>query len=311
MKQNLLLMGPLHAPTLEHLQTTYTTHRYDQAADKEAFLADMAPKIAAIATRGDYRLDGGIMEKLPNLKLIASFGAGYDGLDAAAAARLGIAVTNTPDVLSDCVADTTFALILATVRRIVEYDRYVRAGKWLGGPAPLTDKVWGEKLGILGLGRIGLAIAERAKGFKMDIAYHNRRRRDDVPYRYYESPLELAKNVKILVLMTPGGTGTKEIVDKRVIDALGPEGYLINVSRGTTVDEAYLIEALREKRLAGAGLDAYLDSPRVPEALMRLDNVVLMPHVGSATKYTRDAMGQLVIDNLAAFFAGEPLLTQV
>lgn len=304
-------MGPLHAPTLEYLENTYTTHRYDQAADKAAFLADMAPKITAIATRGDYKIDGQLMAQLPNLKLIASFGAGYDGLDAAAAASLGIAVTNTPDVLSDCVADTTFALILATVRRIAEYDRYVRAGKWLTGPAPLTDKVWGEKLGILGLGRIGLAIAERAKGFKMDISYHNRRRRDDVPYRYYESPLELAKNVKILVLMTPGGDGTKEIVDKRVIDALGPNGYLINVSRGSTVDEAYLIEALHQKRLAGAGLDAYLDSPRVPEALKHLDNVVLMPHVGSATKYTRDAMGQLVIDNLAAFFSGKPLLTQI
>ncbi|MDR1535256.1 MAG: 2-hydroxyacid dehydrogenase [Planctomycetota bacterium] len=311
MKHDLLLIGPLHAPTLKYLEENYNTYRYDQAGDKDAFLAAMAPRITAIATQGDYRVGEDILGGLPRAKLLASFGAGYDGIDTEAAARRGVAVTNTPDILSDCVADTVFALILAVVRRVVIYDRYVREGRWESGPAPLTGKVWGEKLGILGLGRIGLEIAERAKGFRMDIAYHNRRPRPDVPYTYYASPVELARNVAILVVMTPGGDDTREIVNRGVIDALGPNGYLINASRGSTVDEAYLIEALRDKRLAGAGLDAYLDSPRVPKELIALDNAVLLPHVGSATKHTRDAMGRVLIENIAAFFANKPLPTPI
>jgi hydroxypyruvate reductase len=311
MKPYLLLIGPLYAPTMELLAREHTLLRYDEAENKHKFLMECAPLVRAAATRGDYRIDRSLLEQLPRLEIIASYGVGYEGIDVAAAAELGIAVTHTPDVLTNCVADTAFALILSTVRRIASYDRYVRAGRWESGPAPLTGKVWGERLGILGLGRIGREIALRAEAFRMDISYHNRHRRSDIAYRYFDNPVDLARNVDILVVVTPGGPGTHHIVDRHVIDAIGPSGYLVNLSRASAVDETYLIESLKCERLAGAALDAYVDSPRVPEELMALDNVVLMPHVGSATLHARNAMGQLVADNLSAYFAGRPLLSQV
>jgi lactate dehydrogenase-like 2-hydroxyacid dehydrogenase len=310
-KPNLLLIGALYGPTMAQLDAAYNVHRYWEAADKPALLKQIAGDCQAIATSGGHGLSADVVKALPKLKIVASFGVGYDSVDTAACKAAGVHVTNTPDVLTDCVSDTTWALILTTVRKTVAYDKFVREGKWLKGNAPLTDKVWGEKLGIIGLGRIGKAIARRAEGFGMQIAYHGRNKQAGVPYTYYATPLELARNVKILVVVTPGGKDTDKIVSGAVIEALGPKGYLINISRGSTIDEPAMIKALAEGKLGGAGLDVFVDEPKVPEALFKLDNVVLQPHVGSATHHTRTAMGQMVVDNLAAWFAGKPLPSEV
>jgi len=310
-RHDLLLIGPLMPDTMAQLDAAYRVHRYDLAPDKEALIAQLAPTLVAIATRGDYPLPGSLIRRFPAVRLIASSGAGYDGVDIAAARELGIAVTNTPGAVSECVADMAWFLILATVRRLLVNDRYVRAGRWPEGPVPLTDKVQGERLGILGLGRIGKAIARRGEAFNMDIAYHGRRRQPDVTYRYFDDVVDLARHVKILVCAIPGRTENRGVVSRAVIDALGPRGYFVNVSRGITVDEPYLVDALAHGRLGGAGLDVFADEPRVPEALFALDNVVLQPHAGSGTLPTRNAMGQILVDNLAAFFAGRALLTPV
>ena len=245
------------------------------------------------------------------MKLIGSSGTGFDAIDIDAARALGIAVTNTPGATAECVADTAWALILATVRRTVFQDKYVRAGGWLKGPVPLTDKVNGEALGIVGLGNIGKAIARRAEAFNMRIAYHGRKQQDGVPYTYYADPVALARDVKILVVAMPGRQETRGFINAAIIDALGPAGYLVNISRGTCVDEPYLVDALVNRRLAGAGLDVFADEPRIPEALFALDHVVLQPHTGSGTNATREAMGNILVANLAAHFAGKPLLTPV
>lgn len=310
-KPDVLLMGPFYAPSMAQLDAAYTVHRYWEAADKPALLKQIAGSCEAVATSGGHGIKADVIGALPKLKIISSFGVGYDSTDTAAAKAAGAHVTNTPDVLTDCVADTTWALILSTVRKTAAYDKFVREGKWLKGNAPLTDKVWGEKMGIIGLGRIGKAIAKRGEGFGMQIAYHGRNKQPAVSYPYYATPLELARNVKILVIVTPGGKDTDKIVSKEVIEALGPKGYLINISRGSTVDEPALVKALAEGKLGGAGLDVFVEEPKVPEELFKLDNVVLQPHVGSGTHHTRAAMGQLVVDNLAAYFAGKPLLTEV
>jgi lactate dehydrogenase-like 2-hydroxyacid dehydrogenase len=310
-KPNVLLIGAIYGPTIAQLDAAYTVHRYWEAADKPALLGQLAGDCEAVATSGGHGITAEVIKALPKLKIISSFGVGYDSTDVAAAKAHGAHVTNTPDVLTDCVSDTTWALILSTVRRTVAYDKFVREGKWLKGNAPLTDKVWGEKLGIIGLGRIGKAIAKRAEGFGMQIAYHGRNKQAGVAYDYYPTALELARNVKVLVVVTPGGKETDKIVSAEVIEALGPKGYLINISRGSTVDEQALVKALVEGKLGGAGLDVFVEEPKVPEELLKLDNVVLQPHVGSGTFHTRMAMGQLVVDNLAAYFAGKPLLTEV
>lgn len=311
MRHELLMIGPLLPHTMRQLEAGYTLHRYDMAPDKPALLASIAPRVRAIVTRGDYPLKRDVMAAMPNVRLIASSGAGYDGIDIDAARDLGMAVTHTPGAVNECVADTAWALILTTVRRTLPNDRHIREGRWPSGQVPLTEKVWGQRLGILGLGGIGKAIARRGEAFRMDIAYHGRTRQPDVAYRYYDTPVELARNVKILVSAIPGRDETRGLIGREVIDALGPEGYFINISRGSTVDEPYLVDALVDKRLAGAGLDVFADEPRVPEALYALDNVVLQPHTGSGTHDTRHAMGQMVVDNLAAFFAGRPLLSPI
>jgi len=236
MKPEILLIGPLILHAMAQLEAAYMVHRYDLAADKDALLDALAPHLTAIATRGDYPLSAALMKRLPKVKLIASSGAGYDGIDVAGARALGIAVTNSPGAASECVADMAFALLLAVVRRTVPNDRYVRAGRWLEAPVALTDKVWGERLGIIGLGGIGRAVARRADAFRMEVAYHGRRRQADVLYRYYDDPVALARDVKFLVVAVPGTKGAPP-VDRHVIDALGPDGYLINISRGSNVED--------------------------------------------------------------------------
>jgi hydroxypyruvate reductase len=311
MKPDLLLLCPLFPATMAQLDAAYTVHRYYQATDKGTFVAQLADRITAVATAGHEGMSVELMKRFPKLKIISCFGVGVDGIDVAAARGLGIAVTNTPDVLTECVADNAMALVLSTMRRTVFNDRFVRVGSWLKGSAPLADKVSGSRMGIIGLGRIGKAIAKRAEAFGMTIAYHGRNRQNDVGYQYYAKPADLARDVKVLVLACPGGKETERIVNREVLDALGADSYLVNVSRGSTVDEPALVEALENGRIAGAGLDVFVAEPRVPEALFQLDNVVLQPHVSSGTHWTRAAMGQLVVDNLAAFFGRKPLLTQV
>ena len=311
LRPEILLIGPLLPQTMAALDATYRVHRYDLATDRDALVAELAPRLTAIATRGDYPLPGALMRRLPKVRLIASSGTGYDGIDIATARELGIAVTNSPGVVAECVADMAFGLILAVVRRIVVQDRHVRANGWIRSPMPLTERVWGKRLGILGLGRIGQAVARRAEGFRMTIGYHGRRRQPDVPYAYYASPVDLARASDILVVATPGRDETRGLVSRAVIEALGPAGVLVNVSRGTVVDEPALVDALVHKRLAGAGLDVFADEPRVPEALFALDHVVLQPHAGSGTLETRLAMAQMMLDNLAAYFAGRPLVSPV
>lgn len=311
MKPDLLLLCPLFPATMAQLDAAYTVHRYYQAGDKDAFVAQLADRITAAATAGHEGMSVALMKRFPKLKIVSCFGVGVDGIDVKAAHELGIAVTNTPDVLTECVADNAMALVLATMRRTVFNDRFVRAGHWLQGGAPLADKVSGSRMGIIGLGRIGKAIAKRAEAFGMTVAYHGRSKQKDVGYQYYAKPADLARDVKVLVLACPGGKETERIVNREVLDALGADSYLVNVSRGSTVDEPALVEALENGRIAGAGLDVFVAEPKVPEALFQLDNVVLQPHVSSGTHWTRAAMGQLVVDNLAAYFAGKPLVTQV
>lgn len=310
-KPDLLLIAPIYPPSMAQLDAGYTVHRYWEAADKPALLTKIAATCEAVATSGGAGIKAEVIKALPKLRMVSCFGVGYDGVDMAACLAAGIKVSNTPDVLNECVADTAWMLLLATVRRAVSNDKFVRSGAWQKGNAPLTDKVWGETLGIVGLGRIGRAIARRAEGFGMKIVYHGRNRQSDVAYDYYADLVAMAKVAKVVLVITPGGKGTENIINARVLEALGKKGYLINVSRGTTVDDAALIKALQEGSIAGAGLDVFVDEPRVPEAYLALDNVVLQPHVGSGTVATRTAMGQLVVDNLAAWFAGKPLLTEV
>jgi hydroxypyruvate reductase len=296
---------------LEPLRASFQVHERLHEADPAAF-AQIAPTIRAITGGGESKVPRELIAQLPALEMISIFGVGYDKVDVAAAKERGIPVTHTPNVLNDEVADLALGLMLSVARRIPQSDRYLREGLWeTRGPVPLARKMSGARLGIVGLGRIGQAIARRAQAFGMSIAYTGRTERPELPHPYYPSAKALAANVDFLVVITPGGEGTRRMIDREVLRALGPRGYLINVARGTVVDEPALIEALRAGEIAGAGLDVYEDEPRVPQALRELDNVVLTPHMASATKETRQAMADLALANLQAHFAGRPLLTPV
>jgi hydroxypyruvate reductase len=309
MKPDVLMMGPMYAPTAEALDAAFTLHRVWLAPDRDAFIASVAGRVTAAATSGRNGLDDATMAKLPKLKVISHFGVGVDTVDTDAARRRGITVTNTPDVLTEDVADLAFALLLATVRKVVAGDRYVRSGQWMKGPMALTDTIQGKSMGIIGMGRIGRAIARRAEAFNLSVAYQGPNRKADAAYAYFHDPVALARECDFLVAACPGGEATRGLVSREVIEALGPAGIFVNISRGSVADEPALVAALKDGRLGGAGLDVFAAEPRVPEDLLALDNVVLLPHVGSATHPTRRAMGQLVVDNLKAFFAGQKLLT--
>lgn len=309
-KNEILMPRPMMGLIMEQLDAAFTLHKLWEAEDEEAALARLAERIEGIATGGHRRVDGAFMARFPKLKIVANFGVGYDTVDAAWAGRNGILVTNTPDVLTEEVADTTLGLLLMTVRRLSESERYLRAGRWeKEGAFPLTRATLRDRrVGILGLGRIGKAIATRLEAFGVPVAYHGRRRQEEVSYPYYDDLVTLAREVDILVSVAPGGPETEHLISTAVLDALGPEGILINVGRGSVVDEAALIAALKEGRLLSAGLDVFEHEPKVPAELMAMEQVVLLPHVGSASVYTRNAMGQLVVDNLKRFFeTGRPL----
>jgi lactate dehydrogenase-like 2-hydroxyacid dehydrogenase len=311
MKPDLLITGPMYPPTLAELEQTYTAHRYWTAPDKDALLASLADKVTAVASSNSGGINGAMIAKLPKLKVISHFGVGYDTVDVDAARARKIPVTNTPDVLTEEVADLAIALLLATVRRVPQGDRYVREGKWLKGAMALTESIQGKTLGIIGIGRIGRAIAKRAEAFNLKIVYQGPNKKSDVSWTYFADPVALAKEADLVIAACPGGEATRGVVSRAVIEAIGPKGTFVNISRGSVVDEPALIDALKSGKLGSAGLDVFADEPRVPEAFIGMDNVVLQPHVASATHQTRQAMGQLVIDNLAAHFAGKPLLTPV
>jgi hydroxypyruvate reductase len=311
LKNDLLIVGPMFGPTLKVLDDTYATRKLWLAPDREAFLSGEAQLCTAAATTGGRGMDAALMARLPRLKMLANFGVGTDAIDLGAAKARGIAVSNTPDVLTEDVADLAIALLLAAVRRVPAGDRYVRASKWLEKPMMLTDSVQGKTLGVIGMGRIGKAIARRAEAFNLKIAYQGPNRKADLAWPYFPTVAAMAKECDFLVAACPGGEATRRIIDRAAIDALGPTGVIVNIARGAVIDEPELIAALQEGRLGGAGLDVFVDEPRVPEAFFAMENVVLQPHVGSATFPTREAMGQLVIDNLALFFAGKPLKTPV
>jgi lactate dehydrogenase-like 2-hydroxyacid dehydrogenase len=284
------------------------------APDRHGFadtVAQQGAGIRAIATRGSVRIDGALMDALPALEIIAGYGVGYDSIDALAAAARGIVVTNTPDVLNDEVADLSVGLLLATVRRLPQADHYVRSGQWLKGAFPLSPSLRGRRVGLVGMGRIGKAIAQRLAAFDVPLAYHSRHAQPGLPWAFYPDLEVLARESDVLIVIVPGGAETYHLIDSRILDALGPDGILINVARGSVVDEPALVLALQERRILAAGLDVFADEPRVPEALLTLDNVVLLPHVGSGTHHTRSRMSGLMLDNLASWLAGEGPLTPV
>ena len=309
---DVLMPAPAMSALVDSIAARLKLHRLWLEPDRDAWLAQWAPRLRAVAMGGPHLpVDDAFMRRLPNLEIVASFGVGYDHIDAEAAARRGVIVTNTPGVLDDEVADTAIGLMIATVRRLPQAERYLRAGQWLEGPFPLTASLRGRTLGVLGLGRIGQAIATRARAFGVGIVYHGRQPRADVPYRYYPSLVEMAKACDILIVAAPGGPATRHIVNAEVLAALGPDGILINIARGSLVDESALIEALRTGKILAAGLDVYENEPSVPDELIALDNAVLLPHVGSASVKTRRAMADCVVANLFAWADGKPPLTPV
>jgi lactate dehydrogenase-like 2-hydroxyacid dehydrogenase len=306
---DILQVAAIYGPSQARLEADTTVHRLWQAPDRDAFLRDIAQRVEVLVTTGGAGASRALIEQLPRLRLIACFGVGVDAIDLAAARERGVAVTNTPDVLTDDVADLAIGLMLAALRGIATADRYVRAGLWLRANMPLQTRMSGKRLGIVGMGRIGQAIAKRASAFDMSIAWNGPRPKD-LPWSYEPDLLALARSVDVLVAACPGGAATRGLISRAVLEALGP-GVFVNIARGSVVDETALVELLVTHRLGGAALDVFADEPRVPEALFALDHVVLQPHQASATRETRAAMGTLVLDNIAAHVAGRPLLTPV
>ena len=309
---DVLRIGTLEPTFEDELLARYEIRELPYGPERAEFLAEHAAEFRVAVTSGHPGVDADLIAALPNLEAIVNNGAGVDAIDLDAAKRRGIGVSNTPDVLSDTVADTALGLILMTLRRFGAADRYVRAGRWArDGQFPYARDVSGLQVGILGLGRIGSAIATRLLGFDCAIAYHNRHRIDGSPYRYAESPVRLAESVDVLVVATTGDHRTRHLVDRSVLEALGPEGYLINIARGSVVDQDALVELIAGGGLAGAGLDVFADEPHVPAELLDLDNVVLFPHIGSATARTRRAMALLAIRNLDSYLNTGELVTPV
>jgi lactate dehydrogenase-like 2-hydroxyacid dehydrogenase len=298
-------------PMLEDdLARSYSVVPFD-ATDSPAELAERAAGIAIAVTTGEAGLSADQLRALPDLRAIVNFGAGYDSSDIATARQQGIRVSNTPDVLTDCVADLAVGLLIDTLRRVSGADRFLRASQWAHGAFPLAARVTGKRVGIVGLGRIGLAVARRLEGFGISIAYHNRQPKADVAYTYRDSLTELAEWCDVLVVTAPGGPASRGLISAEVLRAVGPTGYLVNVARGSVVDEPALVQALRDGTIAGAGLDVFADEPNVPEALLSMENVVLTPHIGSGTVESRRAMADLVLANIESFRERGELVTPI
>src|SRR3954470_12507311 len=312
-KADVVMFGP--KPIIEEALTKagLNLHKAWAAPDQEAFIASIAPKVRAIAAvAGHGPVDGALMARFPKLEIVSSFGVGYDHIDAKWAGEHGIIVTNTPDVLNEEVADTALGLLLCTVRHLPQAERYLRAGKWpIHGDYQLTPSLRDRTAGILGMGRIGKAIARRLEAMHVPVVYHSRRPVADVAYKHYANLVEMARDVDLIIVITPGGAATKNLVNAEVLEALGPNGILINVARGSVVDEAALIQALKDKTILSAGLDVFANEPKVPQELIDMENVVLLPHVGSASHATRRAMDELVANNIISWFGGKGAITPV
>jgi lactate dehydrogenase-like 2-hydroxyacid dehydrogenase len=310
---SVLQVGPLKPSLAQTLADDYAARMLPASeTERAAFLAEHGADVRAVVTSGRTGVDAALMAALPNLGAVINFGVGYDTTDVDAAAARGVGVSNTPDVLTDCVADTAVGLMIDTLRQFSASDRYVRAGRWpVDGNYPLTRQVSNTRVGIIGLGRIGQAIAHRLTAFGCTISYHNRHQVPDSPYTYAASPLELAGGVDVLVIAAAGGDGTRGLVSAEVLDALGPQGYLVNIARGSVVDQDAQVSRLLTGRLAGPGQDVFAEEPKVPEELFALPNVVLLPHVGSGTVQTRAAMAALTLRNLDSFLSTGRLVTPV
>src|SRR5215467_3435884 len=313
-KADVVMFGP--KPIIEEALSKapmLALHRAFAAPDQEAFIASIAPTVRAIAAvAGHGPVNGALMSRFPKLEIVSSFGVGYDHIDAKWAGEHGIVVTNTPDVLNEEVADTALGLLLCTVRHLPQAERYLRAGKWEQKAYPLTKATLRDrKVGLVGMGRIGKAIARRLDAFGVPVVYHARNPQAGVAYRHYPSLLDMARDVDTLMVIVPGGASTQNLIHTAVLEALGPNGILINMARGSVVDEPALIQALRDRKIMSAGLDVFVKEPNVPKELIEMENVVLFPHLGSASVATRRAMDQLMVDNLLAWAAGKPPLTPV
>jgi lactate dehydrogenase-like 2-hydroxyacid dehydrogenase len=312
-KADVVMFGP--KPIIEEALAKggFTVHRAFAAPDKEAFLNEIAPKVRAIAAvAGHGPVNAAIMGRFPKLEIVSSFGVGYDHIDARWAGEHGIVVTNTPDVLNEEVADTALGLTLCTVRELPQAEKYLRAGNWpKHGDYRLTPSLRDSTAGIVGMGRIGKAIGRRLEAMQVPVVYHSRRPAADVTYKHYPNLVDMARDVDLMIVITPGGAATKNLVNAEVLKALGPNGILINVARGSVVDEQALIQALKSKTILSAGLDVYLAEPQVPQELIEMENVVLLPHVGSASNATRKAMDTLVANNIISWFSGKGPITPV
>jgi lactate dehydrogenase-like 2-hydroxyacid dehydrogenase len=311
-KIEVLLVGP-PKPTIVNGLASLTLHRLGEAKDRDALLKEVGGRVRAIASSVTAEPIGGeLMGTLPRLEIVSTFGVGYDHIDVQWAAAHGVTVTNTPQVLTEEVADTALGLLLCVVREFPQAERYLRAGKWAERAYPLTKATLRNRtVGMVGMGAIGQAIARRLDAMKVPVVYHSRRPAAGVSYRHYPKLLDMARDVTVLLVITPGGAETKNLINAEVLKALGPEGILINMARGSVVDEEALIQALKDKVILSAGLDVYVREPEVPAELIAMDNVVLFPHLGSGSVYTRTQMDQLVVDNLLAWAAGKPPLTAV
>jgi lactate dehydrogenase-like 2-hydroxyacid dehydrogenase len=311
-KPEIVLIGPLKPVVVKGLDAICTVHKVAGTKDPDAFIAGHSHVRAIACSDTRESIPGALMARFPNLELVSSFGVGYDHMDVKWAAAHDVVLTNTPDVLTEEVADTALGLLLCTVREFSQAERYLRAGKWLERNYPLTKATLRNRtVGMVGMGAIGQAIARRLAAFGVPVVYHTRKPRRDVSYLHCPSLIEMARAVDILMVIVPGGAGTANLINAEVLEALGPDGILINMARGSVVDEPALIKALQDKRIMAAGLDVFAKEPDVPQDLIAMDNVVLFPHLGSASVYTREKMDQLVVDNIAAWAAGKPPLTPV
>jgi lactate dehydrogenase-like 2-hydroxyacid dehydrogenase len=312
-KIEVLLVGPPKPVIVKGIETAFKVHRLGDAKNRDAFLSILATRVRAIACSAtSEKIDAVVMAKFPRLEIVSTFGVGYDHIDVKWAAAHGVIVTNTPQVLTEEVADTALGLLLCTVREFPQAERYLRAGKWVERAYPLSKATLRNRnVGLVGMGAIGQAIARRLDAMQVPVVYHSRRPAAGVSFRYYPKLMDLARDVNILLVITPGGPETRNLINAEVLRALGPEGILINMSRGSVVDEPALIEALKNKTIMSAGLDVYQNEPEVPAELIAMENVVLFPHLGSASVFTRERMDQLVVDNLAAWAAGKAPLTPV
>src|SRR6516225_7021212 len=312
-KTTVLLIGPRKPVMARGLDGVFDLIQLPEAKERESFFARSAPRVRGMAVAAtSERIDGPYMSRFPQLEIISSFGVGYDHVDAAWAGAHGITVTNTPDVLTEEVADTALGLLLCTVREFPQAERYLRAGKWEQKAYPLSPTTLRDRtVGMVGMGRIGRAIARRLDAFGVPVVYHSRRPQAGVAYRHYPDLVAMARDVDVLLVIVPGGAETRNMINAQVLEALGPNGILINIARGSVVDEPALIAALRDKKIRSAGLDVFVNEPKVPKELMEMDNVVLFPHLGSSSVYTRAQMDRLVIDNLLSWAAGKGPLTPV